>query len=60
MFPENYSIVRVDVKAYKYTFSTKGVLAKDVENVFVYTMAKSIVDHKKVGIDYLHALPWWT
>ena len=53
VFPENYSIVRVDVKAYKYTFSTKGVLAKDVENVFVYTMAKSIVDHKKVGIDYL-------
>ena len=29
VFPENYSIVRVDVKAYKYTFSTKGVLAKE-------------------------------
>ena len=53
VYPENYSIVRVEVKSYKYTFSTKGVLAKDVENVFVYTMAKSIVDHKKVGIDYL-------
>lgn len=57
VFPENYSIVRVDVMAYKYTFSSKGVLANDVENVFVYTMAKSIVDHKKVGIDFLmHAV----
>ena len=57
VFPENYSIVRVDVMAYKYTFSSKGVLANNVENVFVYTMAKSIVDHKKVGIDFLmHAV----
>ena len=57
VFPENYSIVRVDVMAYKYTFSSKGVLANNVENVFVSTMAKSIVDHKKVGIDFLmHAV----
>ena len=57
VYPENYSIVRVDVMAYKYTFSSKGVLAKDVENLFVYTMAKSIVDHRKVGIDFLmHAV----
>lgn len=53
VYPENYSIVRVDVMAYKYTFTSKGVLSKDVENIFVYTMAKSIVDHKKVGIDFL-------
>lgn len=53
VFPENYSIVRVDVMAYKYTFTTKGVLAQNVENIFVYTMAKSIVDHTKVGTDYL-------
>lgn len=53
VFPENYSIVRVDVKAYKYTFSSKDIFAKDVENVFVYTMCKSIVDHTKVGVDYL-------
>lgn len=53
VYPENYSIVRVDVMAYKYTFSSKGVLANNVENVFVYTMAKSIVDHKKVGVDFL-------
>ena len=33
------------------------MLAKDVENLFVYTMAKSIVDHRKVGIDFLmHAV----
>lgn len=53
VYPENYSIVRADVMAYKYTFTSKGVLAKDVENIFVYTMAKSIVDHTKVGIDFL-------
>lgn len=53
VYPENYSIVRVDVMAYKYTFTSKGVLSKDVENIFVYTMAKSIVDHKKVGADFL-------
>ena len=53
VFPENYSIVRVDMIAYKYTFSSRDVLASNMENMFVYTMAKSIVDHKKVGIDYL-------
>ena len=29
VFPENYSIVRVDVKAYKYTFSNKNIFAKE-------------------------------
>lgn len=53
VYPENCAIVRVDVMAYQYTFSSKGILANDVENVFVYTMAKSIVDHEKVSIDYL-------
>lgn len=53
VYPENNAVVRVDVKAYKYTFSSKGVLAKDVENVFVYTMAKSIVDHTKLTRDEL-------
>lgn len=57
VFPENYSIVRVDVKAYKYTFSNKNIFAKEVDNVFVYSMCKSIVDHSKVGVDYLmHAV----
>lgn len=53
VYPENNAVVRVDVKAYKYTFTSKGVLAKDVENVFVYTMAKSIVDHKSLSQDEL-------
>lgn len=53
VFPENYSIVRVDVMAYKYTFSSKNIFAKEVDNVFVYAMSKSIVDHTQVGVDYL-------
>lgn len=57
VYPENYAIVRADVKAYRYNFSSKGLLADDVENVFVYSMCKSIVDHKSVSRDYLmHAV----
>lgn len=52
-FPENGSIVRVDVMVFKYTFSSTNVVAKDVQNVFAYTIAKSVVDHRKVGLDYL-------
>lgn len=50
IYPENNAIVRVDVKAYKYTFSKKGLVA-DCENIFCYTMAKSIVDHTKMKKD---------
>lgn len=57
VFPENYAIVRVDVKAYRYNFSSKGLLADDVENIFVFSMCKSIVDHKSVSRDCLmHAV----
>ncbi len=52
IYPENYAIVRVDVKAYKYTFSEKGLIA-NCENVFCYTMAKSIVDHTTLTKDEL-------
>lgn len=52
IYPENFAIVRVDVKFYKYCFSSSGVIA-DTENIFCYTMAKSIVDHTKVTIDEL-------
>lgn len=45
VYPEHNAIVRVDVKCYKYNFSDKSVLVDDVENVFCYTLAKSIVDH---------------
>ncbi len=52
VYPENFAIVRVDVKCYKYCFSSSGIIA-NTENVFCYTMAKSIVDHTKVTIDEL-------
>lgn len=52
VYPENFAIVRVDVKCYKYCFSSTGVIA-NTENIFCYTMAKSIVDHKKITIDEL-------
>lgn len=52
VYPENFAIVRVDVKCYKYCFSSSGIIA-NTENIFCYTMAKSIVDHKKITIDEL-------
>lgn len=52
VYPENFAIVRVDIKCYKYCFSSSGVIA-NTENVFCYTMAKSIVDHTKITIDEL-------
>ena len=52
IYPENFAIVRVDVKCYKYCFSSSGIIA-NTENIFCYTMAKSIVDHTKVSIDEL-------
>lgn len=52
VFPENNAIVRMDVKAYKYSFSNKGLIA-DCENVFCYTMAKSIIDHTTLNLDEL-------
>lgn len=52
VFPENFAIIRVDVKCYKYCFSSNGVIANS-ENIFCYTMSKSIVDHTKITIDEL-------
>lgn len=52
VYPENLAIVRLDVKWYKYSFSNKGLIA-DCENVFCYTMSKSIVDHTKLTVDEL-------
>lgn len=52
IYPENNAIVRVDVKAYKYSFSKRNIIA-DCQNVFCYTMAKSIVDHTKMKKDEL-------
>ena len=33
IYPENNAVVRLDVKAYKYTFTKKGIIA-DCENIF--------------------------
>lgn len=52
VYPENLAIVRVDFKCYKYCFSSNGIIANS-ENIFCYTMSKSIVDHKKMTIDEL-------
>ncbi|MCM1333882.1 MAG: hypothetical protein NC084_04005 [Bacteroides sp.] len=52
VYPENFAIVRVDIKFYKYCFSSSGIIAQS-ENIFCYTFSKSIVDHKKIGIDEL-------
>lgn len=52
IYPENFAIVRVDVKFYKYSFSNKNIIAK-TENIFCYTLSKSIVDHTKLTIDEL-------
>lgn len=52
IYPENNAIVRIDVKTYKYSFS-KGGFISNCENVFCYTMAKSIVDHTTLTKDEL-------
>lgn len=52
VYPENLAVVRVDVKCYKYSFSNKGFIT-DCENIFCYTMAKSVVDHTKLTLDEL-------
>lgn len=52
VYPENSAIVRVDLKVYKYEFIEKGFIS-DCKNIFCYTMAKSIVDHRKLTQDEL-------
>lgn len=52
IYPENNAIVRLDVKAYKYSFSQKGLIA-DCENIFCYMMGKSIIDHTTLSLDEL-------
>ena len=52
IYPENNAIVRVDVLAYKYTFTNSGIIG-NCENVFCYAMSKSIVDHTKLTKDEL-------
>lgn len=49
---EHNSIVRVDVKFWRYNFSDKGVIG-NTQNVFCYSFGRSVVDHTKVPIDVL-------
>lgn len=52
VYPENNAIVRLDVKAYVYKFTKKGLIA-DCENLFCYTMGKSIIDYNTLNISEL-------
>lgn len=52
VYPENNAIVRLDVKAYVYRFTKKGLIA-DCENLFCYTMGKSIIDYNTLDISEL-------
>lgn len=52
VYPENNAIVRLDVKAYVYRFTKKGLIA-NCENLFCYTMGKSIVDYKTLNVSEL-------
>lgn len=52
VYPENNAIVRLDIKAYVYRFTKKGLIA-DCENLFCYTMGKSIVDYKTLNVSEL-------
>lgn len=52
VYPENNAIVRLDVKAYVYKFTKKGLIA-DCENLFCYTMGKSIIDYTTLNISEL-------
>lgn len=52
VYPENNAIVRLDIKAYVYRFTKKGLIA-DCENLFCYTMGKSIIDYKTLNVSEL-------
>ncbi len=47
IFPENSSIIRVDIKIYKYSFLTDGFI-EQCQNLFCYTLSKSAVDIGKI------------
>ena len=50
VIPEHNSIIRVDVKFWRYNFSSTGIIA-NCQNVFCYVFCKSVVDHTKLNID---------
>lgn len=53
---EHNAIIRVDVKCWRYNFSSTGIIG-NVQNAFCYVFCKSVVDHTKVSVDeYLYLL----
>ncbi len=55
IYPENYQLVRVDIKYYKNNFSSHSVIA-NCDNLFCYTMSKSVVDDSLIKIDDVIAM----
>ncbi len=50
--PDNNALVRVDVKCWRWNFSSQGVIST-TKNVFAFTIVKSVVDHRKLTLDEL-------
>lgn len=48
VLPVGLSFLRIDVKAWRYNFSSEGVIST-AKNAFAFLMAKSIVDYKKLS-----------
>jgi hypothetical protein len=52
VLPENLAFVRVDIKVWRYNFSSEGIISK-AKNAFAFIFSKSIVDHRKLTEDEL-------
>jgi hypothetical protein len=50
--PDRLNLLRVDVKCWRYNFSSKDII-NDAENAFCYIFTKSIIDHTKLTADEL-------
>lgn len=50
--PEYNAFVRVDVKMWRYNFTSTGIIS-DIEDAFCFVFCKSIVDHSTLSIDEL-------
>ena len=50
--PDNNALVRVDVKCWRWNFTSEGVISR-CKNVFAFLIVKSIVDHRKLTLDEL-------
>jgi hypothetical protein len=50
VIPQHNAIIRIDVKCWRYNFSSVGVIT-DSQNIFCYVCCKSVVDHKSLTDD---------